>query len=252
MKYTGYVYKCLCLETNKVYIGITTETVNKRRGRHIRESFNPKSYSYNHHFHRAIRKYGPDQFEWTQLECVISESRENLKFCLKQLEIKYVSLFNSYRKGYNSTLGGDNSESTKKSVKVYLKDGTEINEFNSIQDTADYFQIKRYSVGKCCNKVQKYVRSKDFGILIFRFSDDLLTGDDLRQAIASKNAQRNTARIEVSAYYADTQEFIKKFDSYTEAAQYFNIDPTVITAFFKKHYKYAGVYNGRQLTWKHE
>lgn len=43
MNYAGYVYKCVCLITNKVYVGITTETIEKRRDRHIRESFNSNS-----------------------------------------------------------------------------------------------------------------------------------------------------------------------------------------------------------------
>lgn len=245
MEYVGYVYKSICLITSKVYIGITIEGIEARKKRHIRDSYNPNDHCYNVHFHRAIRKYGQDNFEWTQLECIKSDSKENLIYCLKQLEIKYISLYNSYHCGYNCTLGGDNSETTKKAVKVYLKDGTQINEFSSIQDAADYYSIKRYSVGKCCNKVQKYVRSKDFGILIFRFYNDPITESELNQAIKTKN--KNSQKV--SAHYKDNNEFIKSFDSIREGGEFFNINPKSITSYFGGKQSFAGVYNNRKLIW---
>lgn len=246
VKHTGYVYKCICLVTNKVYVGITTETIEKRKGRHIRESFNSKSQSYHYHFHRAIRKYGPEQFEWSQLECITSNSRENLIYCLKQLEVKYISLFDSYNSGYNSTIGGDDSSLTKREVNVFLKDGTKINQFESIQDAADYYNVSRNSVGKCCNGIQKYVRSTDFGMLIFKFKSYVLTQKDLDIAVKTKKANK----IRVGAYYMDTGEFIKEFESFTEAEQFFNLSNNTISGYFRKKGQYAGIYNERKLIWK--
>ena len=246
MNYAGYVYKCVCLITNKVYVGITTETIEKRRDRHIRESFNSNSQSYHYHFHNALRKYGPEQFERSQLECITSNSKENLIFCLKQLEVKYVSLFDSYNSGYNSTIGGDDSSLTKRAVNVFLKDGTKINQFNSIQNAADYYNVSRHSVGKCCNGVQKYVRSVDFGMLIFKFEADILTRQDLEKAIKTKKANK----IKVGAYYKDTGEFIKEFESFTEAEKFFNMGINSISSYFRHKGQYSGTYNGRKLVWK--
>lgn len=248
MLYNGYVYKCICLKTNKVYIGITIEGIEERKQKHIRESYNPNSYSYNVHFHRAIRKYGPENFEWTSIEYIKSQTRENLIYCLKQLEIKYIALYDSYRNGYNSTLGGDNSETTKKAVKVYIKDGTQIGEFKSIQDAADYYSVKRHSVGKCCNRVQKYVRSKEYGMLIFRFSSDSLTKRDLEKAIRTKN--KNNSKV--VAYYRDTNEFIESFESIKQGGNYFNVDPRKISNHLNGQQDHAGYYKERELIWRRD
>lgn len=48
---------------------------------------------------RAIKKYGKENFSIKELEkCSIAE--------LDEREIYYISLYNSYYKGYNSTKGG--------------------------------------------------------------------------------------------------------------------------------------------------
>ena len=249
MLYVGYVYKCICLLTNKIYVGITTETVDSRRDRHIRESFNINSYSYNHHFHRAIRKYGPEQFEWSQLEIVSADTKETLIFCLKQLEIKYIALFDSYNNGYNSTLGGDNSETTKKEVIVYLKDGTKIGEFKSIQDASDYYQIGRTCIGKCCNKVTKHVRSKDYGILLFRFKEDPLTQEELNY-LKSSGKIRHSHSIPVKAYYKDTKELIGEYDSCMQAEKQLNLSKGFLNRLINNKTTYSGQYNGRDILWE--
>jgi len=71
-------------------------------------------------FYNAIRKYGKDNFIWEILEKEI-ESFDKLK----EREIYYIKLFDTYNKGYNSTLGGDggftgnNSGQFKKGVKPW-------------------------------------------------------------------------------------------------------------------------------------
>lgn len=250
MEYVGYVYKCICLITNKVYIGITTETIDSRKARHIRESFNQNTPSYNYHFHRAIRKYGSEQFEWTQLEMIKSDTKENLIFCLKQLEIKYISLFNSYVNGYNSTLGGDNSETTKKGIIVYLKDGTKINEFESIQDASKYYKVGRTSIGKCCNKITSRTRSKDYGVLLFRFKEDPLTQEELYTLQTSGKIKKSIHSIPVKAYYKDTKEFIGSYESYSAAEKALNLSKGTLNRFVNNRTTYSGKYNGRLLLWE--
>ena len=250
MEYVGYVYKCVCLITNKVYVGITTETIDSRKARHIRESFNPGTQSYNYHFHRAIRKYGVEQFKWIQLEMIKSETRENLVFRLKQLEIKYVSLFDSYVNGYNSTLGGDNSETTKKGVLVYLKDGTKVNEFDSVQEASEYYGIGRTNISKCCNKLTNHTRSKDYGVLLFRFKHDPLTQDELSQLQSSGKIRKSIHSVPVKAYYKDTKEFIGSYESYSEAEKALSLPRGTLNRLVNNKTTYSGKYNGRLLLWE--
>lgn len=99
----GYIYKITCLLTGKLYIGQTLRTIEKRWKRHIRDS---KKGS-DHKFHRAIRKYGEENFLVEELLAVSAPTKKELKSQLDSLEIEYISRFNTREKGYNSTDGGE-------------------------------------------------------------------------------------------------------------------------------------------------
>lgn len=99
----GYIYKIICLTTGKLYIGQTLRTIEKRWKRHIRDA---KKGS-EHKFHRAIRKYGEENFTIEELLAVSAPTKKELKAQLDSLEIEYISRFNTREKGYNSTDGGE-------------------------------------------------------------------------------------------------------------------------------------------------
>ena len=89
----------------KAYIGQTTDEKNRYR-KHIEESFNPNSRGYNLHLHRAIRKYGVDNFRYMRI------FKKSLPKCLareilNRAEIYFVEKYNTFHNGYNMTIGGD-------------------------------------------------------------------------------------------------------------------------------------------------
>lgn len=81
----------------KSYIGCSND-IEKRKYNHIRESNSPSLRGYNFSFHKAIRKYGIENFDF-----IILEQTDNL-FEREKFWIKYYDTFNT---GYNETLGGD-------------------------------------------------------------------------------------------------------------------------------------------------
>lgn len=92
-------YKITNLVNGKIYIGITSETVNARWMRHCNHAKNgDKGFLYN-----AIRKYGKDNFIKEELAC--SLNWENLCEIEKILISQYSSFNNSI--GYNLTKGGE-------------------------------------------------------------------------------------------------------------------------------------------------
>ena len=84
----------------KAYVGITSRAPEKRWG------YNGIGYkpdagdNQNRRFWNAIKKYGWDNFSHTIIETELTESEAN------ELEVHYIESFDSYRHGYNSTLGG--------------------------------------------------------------------------------------------------------------------------------------------------
>ena len=57
----------------------------------------------------ARKKYGPQNFHYEVLETVICESEQDLAQRLNELEIAYIEKYDSFRKGYNNTVGGGGS-----------------------------------------------------------------------------------------------------------------------------------------------
>ncbi len=92
----GYIYKISNNINNKVYIGQTVRTVNKRWEQHKRDA----SYkTFQTHLYLAIYKYGIDNFYIETIEECPDEK-------LDEREIYWIKQYNSFHNGYNETLGG--------------------------------------------------------------------------------------------------------------------------------------------------
>jgi group I intron endonuclease len=92
---TGCIYIATCRTTGKSYVGKTVRRFVYRKRAHEREAAtgSPKK------FHRAIRKYGFDDFNWEVRDVAIE--------ALDTTEIALILELNTFNNGYNSTTGGD-------------------------------------------------------------------------------------------------------------------------------------------------
>lgn len=96
---TTFIAYCITnLLNNKQYIGITTQSIDTRWSEHLSRS--KKSISKSA-IHSAIHKYGKANFKIEQIA-----SSFNIED-LKQLEILLIEQYNTFREGYNLTIGGD-------------------------------------------------------------------------------------------------------------------------------------------------
>ena len=99
----GFIYCVTCLETGKLYFGQTMLSIRSRWRRHVRSS----QRGSDHKFHRAIRKYGEENFIVEEVLTVSSPTKEILKKKLDYVEMRLIKRFNTKIDGYNSTDGGD-------------------------------------------------------------------------------------------------------------------------------------------------
>ena len=93
----GHIYKITNTLNNKIYVGQTVKTVEKRFQQHKNNS--NKSYFSQIVLYKAFNKYGIDNFICEQIEQVPNE-------LLDDREQYWIEYYNSYFEGYNSTLGG--------------------------------------------------------------------------------------------------------------------------------------------------
>lgn len=117
----GYIYCVTCLPTGKLYFGQTVMSIEER-WRHHKGSTQRGS---DHKFHRAIRKYGEENFTVEEVMTVSAPTKEILKKKLGYVEMRLIKRFNTKIDGYNSTDGWDGgllgyvfSEETKRKISL--------------------------------------------------------------------------------------------------------------------------------------
>lgn len=89
----GIIYKITNKVNGKSYIGQTRYTLEFRWRQHIHKKDNT-------YFHNAIRKYGAENFNAEIIEEVDVSK-------LDEREIFYIAKYNTFKEGYNLTIGGD-------------------------------------------------------------------------------------------------------------------------------------------------
>lgn len=96
----AFIYKITNLQNNKVYIGQTSTTLERRFRQHQVAAF---TLNLKYPLYSAMRKYGIENFKIELIEEVTPEQLdEREQFYIKQYE-SFVSL----NKGYNATRGGE-------------------------------------------------------------------------------------------------------------------------------------------------
>lgn len=92
------IYKITNDINNKIYIGKTNLSIQKRFKEHCRDSLRDKNE--NRPLYRAMNKYGIKHFHIEEIEDCLPEEASNK-------EIYWIGYYHSYDKGYNATIGGD-------------------------------------------------------------------------------------------------------------------------------------------------
>jgi group I intron endonuclease len=95
---SAYIYLVTNLETGTEYIGYTNNPRDRWRV-HDREALQRDSTTY---FHRAIRKYGWENFAFD----VIFE-HDDEEWTLNVMEPYFIDWYDTFNNGYNLTRGGD-------------------------------------------------------------------------------------------------------------------------------------------------
>jgi len=95
----GIIYRVTNIINGKIYVGQTIHSIENRKSEHEEKSRRKGVSSY---FHKAIRKYTPDNFNWEIIAHCYSKEE------LDDMEFHYIKQYNSFNPcGYNMTFGGE-------------------------------------------------------------------------------------------------------------------------------------------------
>ena len=97
----GKIYKITNLVNGKIYVGQTTKSLKERFQKHCWGTTEKDSYHLNMAIKNAIKKYGKNNFTIELIEEVETDK-------LDEREVYWISYYDSYNKGYNCTIGGQN------------------------------------------------------------------------------------------------------------------------------------------------
>ena len=138
----AYIYQIQNDINNKIYIGKTEFSIEKRFKEHCKDAF--KKDTEKRPLYAAMRKYGIEHFSISLIEETDKpEERERY----------WIETYGSFKNGYNATIGGDG--------KKYLDYNLIIDTYNKIQnikEVARLLNIDRHHVSKILKEADIKIR----------------------------------------------------------------------------------------------
>lgn len=124
----AYIYKITNDINDKVYIGKTEFSIEKRFQEHCRDRASRKCEK--RPLYNAMNKYGVEHFH---IELIEETDKP------EEREIYWIKQYNSYHNGYNATLGGDGKTyiDHQKIIELYLKYGLQTKVAEIMQISVD-------------------------------------------------------------------------------------------------------------------
>ncbi len=147
----GYIY-IICNDiNNKVYIGQTRQTIQKRFQQHLKAHKKTKVSDVTP-FDLIIGDLGTEHFSCSVLKELNDVDLNHLVMMLKKFERYYIKKYKSNNSmyGYNISAGGDDYGYKGIPVWQYSLDGIFIKEFESITLAAQSVGADKASIGHCC------------------------------------------------------------------------------------------------------
>lgn len=103
------IYKVTNKINNNSYIGQTAHSISRRKSQHTWDVLKDRD---NMYFHKALRKYGKENFDWSVIyEC-------NNKQELNIMEVYFIGYYDTHKNGYNLTIGGEGISGYKLTKKM--------------------------------------------------------------------------------------------------------------------------------------
>lgn len=177
----AYIYVITNQINGKQYVGKTNDSIENRFQQHLREAKKPKVY--HRPLYVAIKKYGPANFTFDQLEeCSELQAPERERYWIKEL-----GTYGSH--GYNATCGGDG-----KTLYNYKELSEEYLRLGSILSVCQKYGCDKWVVHNAC---------KQYGVTI-------KSGQDISRELFSKQVKM----------FDKNDNFISDFPSLHSAAKY--------------------------------
>lgn len=207
----NYIY---CFE-NKInhhkYVG-QTNNLKVRYSAHKSQSYNPNSKDYDCLFHKKIRQYGLENFDFYVLE-EINEKDQNFVNFREQFWIEQLKTWCRYGEGYNENTGGNQykknlsiSDSESQEIKKLLKE-TEM----SIIDIAEKYNTYRDCISYINKGIYFYDEQEFYPLRVTRSWREI--PQEMKQQIAEEIIGSKTPLKDIAKKYSISEHLINQINN---------------------------------------
>lgn len=199
-----YIYKIKNDINDKVYIGKTLYSIQRRWKQHIDNSF--KNYLKHLPIYAAINKYGIEHFKIEQLEEVQDYH------ILSDKERYWIAECDSYLNGYNATRGGD---------------GSLLYDYEWIWDL--------WESGLKIKEIAKEVNCNDFVVRTVLTLHNISTEERKARSYEDQKKSHQPYQRPVQQIDINTNEIIAEYESVSEAAKIIKCDNSYLSKICKNN-----------------
>lgn len=182
----GFIYKITNRVNNKVYIGQTHFTIEHRFKQHV------KNFNIEHRqqpLYKAFAKYGLDKFYVEKVEEVECDK-------LNEREIYWIAYYDSFKNGYNATLGGNGN--------IYQWTDSQYEEIKSLylsgftsKKIAELFNVSAYTIIGVLKSLKVKIRNNPMKMNSYEAKElieQYQTGFNLTTLAKRYNTDRETVK----------------------------------------------------------
>lgn len=174
----NYIYKITNNINGKLYIGKTGQTIQARFKEHINSSQKP--YVNHRPLYDAMNKYGIDKFQIEEIDCCKNDKEAS------EREIYWISYYDTYRNGYNATLGGDGAAYLELNEEELIEKYMEL---KSMRAVAREYDVSEKTVRNIINKhnIRKFTQKEQYNIE--------LTNEEILKKYEEMKSMRKVAEL---------------------------------------------------------
>ena len=221
----GIIYKIINKVNGKIYIGQTKQGFNKRyngKGDGVQRVYNyykkclSQNQYVNQYLFNSINKYGVESFK-------INKTLD-IAFSKEELDIKeeiYVKIYDSFKNGYNCTLGGDGVKGLEGSLNPASKKVIQLDLEGNYIKTWDYMNEVGRELGICKVSACSLGYQKTAGGYIFIDENTYMKNDYTFQSPKYKIRNNGVKRV---VQISLCGKYIKTFENQIEASKELNLN----------------------------